>query len=338
MFLSCSGKRATMECNTSVSQSVTDFVYNQSYFVQTIIMTGFISLVFFLIVLFWISSISGGRFSEFIENSVQSWTGGLCFVAIVSILWSVAVETNYWMNSPISYCSLEGLTSISKSIAMFVVFYLQILFIREFRATYLRARRTSGKKYTKKYVPHHLGLHEKLTLLGAINHATWRSFENLSMKNGLFIRCFPKFYSSPTIAKWNHERFKQLHLPDDGSIIDPPDTSWLFFRYGVWMIIGSVYSFISGATHWLKFLTQNLGLYDLTLSFGFLGIEIKYTLVLNILTSLHTKWLSCPFVNLVVDALLSVLIILWFMWRFRMYPRIPKIITQLILGKSKSNQ
>ena len=110
-----------------------------------------------------------------------------------------------------------------------------------------------------------------------------------------------------------------------------------FFKYGLVMIFGAIYSFFAASIHWLKLLTEILGITELKLSVDFLGLEIQYSLILDKLSWLHTKWLGCPFVTPLIDAIVSILITGWFMWRFRLIPRVPWVLRKLFSNKSKVN-
>jgi len=112
---------------------------------------------------------------------------------------------------------------------------------------------------------------------------------------------------------------------------------YYFFIFGLPMIFGAIYSFFAASIHWLKVLTENLGITELKLSIDFLGLEIQYSLILDKLSWLHTKWLGCPFVTPLVNVIVSILITGWFMWRFRLIPRVPWVLRKLFSNKSKVN-
>jgi len=281
-----------MECDASVNRSITEFILDQSYFVQTAIMLGFVLLVFFAITVFWISSLVGGDFSFKFSVKVQEWAGALSFLSIISILCTLAIEMNYWTNYQISKCNLSGMVSVTKTLSFIVIFTLQIIWVNEFFIQYLRVRKR--KRFTDYR-----------------DRATIGAFRILYRKHPIFKRSFPNYYEDPT----------------------PSVTYGKFRTYGVWMFVGAIYSILTASIHWLKFLTVNLGLTDLKLNFDFLGVEIKYTFIFEKLTYLHTIWMGCPFVNFVVDSLISIAAISWFMWRFKLYPKIPWIIRKFILKK-----
>ena len=294
-----------MECGASASQSVTDFVTNQSYFVQTIIMIGFILIILLLLGLFWISLIIGEGFSNWFSDKVQEWAGLVSFSTIIFIICSLAIELNYWTSYVVPPCMLNGMISITKSVSMFFIFTLQIIYITFFvkllvfqddDMDYLLSSKTATSPNTRR------------------DGAASLAFTSSYLVTPIFITCFPKVW---------------------GSSEEASKASGDFRRYGIWMIIGGVYSFCTASIHWLKFLTENLGITDLRLSIDFLGFEIQYTFILEKLTSLHSIWLGFPFVNFVVDAIVSIAIVGWFIWRFRLFPRVPWIIRKLFSSKSK---
>ena len=139
-FLSSWLEASSMECTTSISQSLTDFAYNQSNFIQTTIMLGFISLVFLLSAMLWISTLFGKSFQQLLSDKIQDWTGALCVVTIISVLCSAAIEMNYWTGNQIPSCILDGMISSTKAVSMIVIFTLQFLFVILFVKEFIRVR------------------------------------------------------------------------------------------------------------------------------------------------------------------------------------------------------
>ena len=286
-----------MECDASVSQSMTNFIFNQSYLVQTAIVLGFVLVVFFAITFFWISSLVGGDFSQWFSDKVQEWTGALSLLAIISILCTVAVEMNYWTTYQIPNCELSGAISVTKSVSMLVIFTLQMIWIRAFlvECIYPDDWNVNWKGQNK--------------LESATTMAFWKCYAF----SPIYMNSFPRYFSpNNTVPKAGEREFR---------------------NYGVWMFVGAIYSILTASIQWLKFMTVNLGLTDLKLDLDFLGVEVEYTFILEKLTYLHTIWLGFPFVNFVVDSLISIAALSWFMWRFRLFPKIPWIIRKFILKK-----
>jgi hypothetical protein len=303
-----------MECTTSISQSLTDFAYNQSNFIQTTIMLGFISLVFLLSAMLWISSLFGKSFQQLLSDKIQDWTGALCVVTIISVLCSAAIEMNYWTGNQIPSCILDGMISSTKAVSMIVIFTLQFLFVILFVKEFIRARLSDRFEEERDGKP--IGW----TILRQLDFSVY-VLNKLERKIPLYRNSFPSW-------------FKISRRPNGSR-----DTvgKYYFFTFGLPMIFGAIYSFFAASIHWLKVLTENLGITELKLSIDFLGLEIQYSLILDKLSWLHTKWLGCPFVTPLVNVIVSILITGWFMWRFRLIPRVPWVLRKLFSNKSKVN-
>jgi hypothetical protein len=298
-----------MECTTSISQSLTDFVYNQSNFVQTTIMLGFISVIFLISAMLWLSSLFGKGFQQLLSEKIQDWTGALCVVTIISILCSVAVEMNYWTGNQISHCILNGIISSTKAVSMIVVFTLQLLFLILFMQKFIFYR--LRKKKVKSNI-------ERYTVLRCLDRSVY-VLNKLNRKIPLYANSFPSYFKR------------------EDQMVQAEASKGYFFRYGLPMICGAIYSFFAASIHWLKLLTENLGITELKLSVDFLGLEIQYSLILDKLSWLHTKWLGWAFVTPLFDAIVSILITGWFMWRFSLIPRVPWVLRKLFSNKSKVN-
>lgn len=306
-----------MECSSSVSQSVTGFVYNQSYFIQTTIMLGFISLVFLISAMLWLSSLFGKGFQQLLSDKIQDWTGSLCIATIISILCSTAIEMNYWTGNHISSCTLNGVISSTKAVSMVVIFTLQLFFIIYFIKEFIRFRfklkedMRSGRKMQEN-IP---------TILRQLDLSVY-VLNKLERKIPLYRNSFPTWFRKGG-------RYKRGGGQNLGK--------YYFFRFGIPMFFGAIYSFFAASIHWLKVLSENLGITELKLSVDILGLEIQYSLLLDKLSWLHTKWLGWEFVTPIIDAIVSILITGWFMWRFRLIPRVPWVLRKLFSNKSKVN-
>jgi len=310
-----------MECTTSISQSLTDFVYNQSNFVQTTIMLGFISVIFLISAMLWLSSLFGKGFQQLLSDKIQDWTGALCVVTIISILCSTAIEMNYWTGNQITSCTLDGIISSTKTVSMIVIFTLQLLFVIFFMQKFIYYRFVMKPKAKSSL--------ELFTVLRCLDRSVC-VLTKLDRKIPLYANSFPSYFRRMDQKRKGHT------IPTDDLAGYIP-TEGYFFRYGFAMICGAIYSFFAASIHWLKLLTENLGITDLKLSVDFLGLEIQYSLILDKLSWLHTKWLGCEFVTPLVDAIVSILITGWFMRRFRLIPRVPWVLRKLFSTKSKVN-
>lgn len=307
-----------MECTTSISQSLTDFVYNQSNFVQTTIMLGFISVIFLISAMLWLSSLFGKGFQQLLSDKIQDWTGALCVVTIISILCSTAIEMNYWTGNQITSCTLDGIISSTKAVSMIVIFTLQLLFIIFFIPKFI------GYRLERKSVNSSIRGPEDYTILRCLDRSV-HVLDNLNKKTPFYSSSFPSYFRREQPESRYLKKYQNMA------------SKGYFRKYGAAMIFGAIYSFFAASIHWLKFLTENLGITDLKLSVDFLGLEIQYSLILDKLSWLHTKWLGWEFVTPLVDAIVSILITGWFMRRFRLIPRVPWVLRKLFSTKSKVN-
>lgn len=325
-----------MQCKGSVSESLSEFVYSQPYFVQTAIMLGFIFGVFLLVFSLWFSSIFGKGFQKKVSDGIQDWAGALCVTAIISILCSAAIEMNYWTGGIIPSCGLDGFTSIIKSVSMIVIFTLQIIFVFTMINGVLKVRKKALKDRKRGFdVKGHTYRTLPTNWFGYLNRSVaWHTFTKLERKIPLYRNSFPKFFTDidDAVARSEQEALETGGV--QGSVNN--NSKGYFFTYGLPMLIGCMYSFLTASFHWLKFLTNNLGITNLKLTINLFGIDLEYSFLFEKINSLRKFWLGFEFVTPVIDVTVSILITGWFMWRFRLFPKF-RLLRKLFSNHSKGD-